>query len=85
MDAARSSLGHHVDSTDIEDVAGTARILLRFTVPASNAVGEDMAAQAAAQRARDGVDVVAGTGRERLLRRHHGSWLGVRVRPDSQG
>lgn len=78
MEAARASLGHHMDATDITVVAGTPRILLRFTVPASSAAGEDLAAHAASLRTRAGVDAVATTGRERLLRRSRGSWLAVR-------
>ncbi len=77
MEAARSSLGRHVDATDIAIVAGTPRILLRFTVPAASAVEEDAAAWSAVRDARAGVEVVAGTGRIRLLRRRRGSWLVV--------
>ncbi len=84
MEFARSSLGHHVDATDITVVDGSPRILLRFTVPASNAAGEDMAAHAASLRTREGVELVAGTGRDRLLRRHRGSWLAVRRRGEPQ-
>jgi hypothetical protein len=77
MDAAVSSLGHHVDATDITVVAGTARILLRFTVPPSSAYEEDSAALTASQRSREAVEHVATTGRYRLLRRFHGRWLAL--------
>ena len=58
MEAAQSSLGHHVDATDITVIDGTARILIRFTVPASSAAREDTAAQ------------VAGTVKRKIGRAH---------------
>lgn len=79
MEAARSSLGHHVDATDIAVVGGTPRILLRFTVPASSSSEEDAAARQAVRDTRKGVDLVASTGRDRLLRRRRGSWLALGV------
>jgi len=75
MEAALSSLGHHVDATDITVIDGTARILLRFTVPACSAAKEDTAAQAAARHTREAVEHIASTGRHRLVRRRRGSWL----------
>ena len=75
MEAALSSLGHHVDATDITVIDGTARILVRFTVPASSAAGEDTAAQVAARHTREAVEHIASTGRHRLVRRRRGSWL----------
>jgi hypothetical protein len=77
MEAAVSSVGHHVDATDIKLVAGTPRIVLRFTVPASSEAGEDTAARAAAHNAREAVEHVASTGRNHLLRRRRGSWLAL--------
>lgn len=77
MEAAQSSLGHHVDATDIALVGGTPRILLRFTVPASSAAEENAAARLAAHHAHEAVDIVAGTGRSWLLRRRRGSWLAL--------
>jgi hypothetical protein len=77
MEAAQSSLGHHVDSTDIALVAGTPRIRLRFTVPASSAVEENTAARLAAHDAREAVEHVASTGRSHLLRRRRGAWLAL--------
>jgi hypothetical protein len=77
MEAARVSLGHQVEATDIALVAGTPRILLRFTVPASSAVEENASARLAAHHAREAVEVVAGTGRSWLLRRRRGSWLAL--------
>jgi hypothetical protein len=77
MDAAQSSLGHHVDATDIALVGGTPRIILRFTVPASSASEENTAARLAADNARQAVEVVAITGRSQLLRRRRGSWLAI--------
>lgn len=76
MEAALASLlVEHVDATDIQVVDGTARILVRFTVPASSDAEEGEAAQAAARHAREAVEHIASTGRSRLLRRHRGSWL----------
>ena len=75
MEAALSSLGHHVDATDITVIDGTARILLRFTVPACSAAKEDTAAQEAARHTREAVEHIASTGRHRLVRRRRGSWL----------
>jgi hypothetical protein len=77
MDAAQSSLGHHVDATDIALVRGTPRILLRFTVPASSAAEEDAAARLAAHHAHVAVEGIASTGRSHLLRRRRGSWLAL--------
>ena len=77
MEAAVSSLGHHVDATDITLVGGTPRIVLRFTVPASSSVEEDAAAQVAVRNTRDAVIHIAATGRHRLLRRRRGSWLAL--------
>lgn len=75
MAAARSSLGHHVDATDVAVTNGTARVLIRFTVPASSAGEEDVAARLAVRDARDAVEQVATTGRAQLLRSYRGSWL----------
>ena len=77
MEAALSSLGHHVDATDITVIDGTPRILVRFTVPASSAAGEDTAAQVAARHTREAVEPIASTGGHRLLRRRRGSWLAL--------
>jgi len=77
MEAALSSLGHHVDATDITVIDGTARILVRFTVPASSAAGEDTTAQVAARHTCEAVEPIASTGRHRLLRRRRGSWLAL--------
>lgn len=77
MEAAQSSLGHHVDATDIALVGGRPRILLRFTVPASSAGEENAAARLAAHDARVAVELIASTGRGQLLRRRRGSWLAV--------
>jgi hypothetical protein len=77
METAVSSLGHHVDATDITVVAGTPRIVLRFSVPASSAAEEDTAARMAVRSTREAVVQVADTGRHRLLRRRRGSWLAI--------
>ena len=78
MEAALSSLGtHHVDAADITVIDGTPRILVRFTVPASSAAGEDTAAQVAARHTREAVEPIASTGGHRLLRRRRGSWLAL--------
>jgi len=77
MDAAVSGLGFHVDATDIAVVAGTPRILVRFTVPASSSYEEDSAARTASRQSREAVEEVATTGRWRLLRRYHGTWLAL--------
>ena len=77
MEAALSSLGHHVDATDITVIDGTVRILVRFTVPASSAAEEDTAAQVATCHTREAVEHIASTGRHRLLRRRRGSWLAL--------
>ena len=76
MDAAIASLdGWHVDATDIAVIAGTPRILLRFTVPESSDAEENQAARLAAVGTRDAVDEVAGTGQLWVLRRRDGRWL----------
>ena len=78
MEAALSSFGtHHVDAADITVIDGTARILVRFTVPASGVAGEDSAAQVAVRHTREAVEHIASTGRHRLLRRRRGSWLAL--------
>lgn len=77
MDAATSALGHHVDATDITVVAGTPRILVRFTVPASSGYEEDAEARTASRASREAVERVATTGRHRLLRRYRGTWLAL--------
>ncbi len=77
MDAAVSALGHHIDATDITVVAGTPRILVRFTVPASSGYDEDAAARTASRASREAVDTVATTGRYRLLRRYRGTWVAL--------
>ena len=75
MDAAVASLGFHIDATDITVVAGVPRIQLRFTVPPSSSYEEDSAARTASCQSRKAVEDVATTGRWRLLRRYHGTWL----------
>jgi hypothetical protein len=77
MDAAVSALGFHIDATDITVVAGTPRIQLRFTVPPSSSYEEDSAARTASRQSREAVEDVATTGRYRLLRRYHGTWLAL--------
>ena len=77
MNAVLSSLEHHIDATDITVIDGTPRILVRFTVPASSAAGEDTAAQVAVRHTREAVQHIASTGGHRLLRRRRGSWLAL--------
>jgi hypothetical protein len=62
MEAVLSSLEHHIDATDITVIDGTPRILVRFTVPASSAAGEDTAAQVAVRHTREAVQHIASTG-----------------------
>ncbi|HEX2858059.1 MAG TPA: hypothetical protein VHO26_11390 [Propionibacteriaceae bacterium] len=77
MDAAVGSCGHHVDATEVVVISGTARIRIRFSVPASSGTEEDAEARAAVVEMRRAVDRVADTGRQRLLRRRQGRWLPV--------
>ena len=70
--------GHHIDGHDLDVVAGTPRLYVRFVVPASNDADEDAAAFTAADTARKAVDRVATPGRLWVLRRQRGAWVPAR-------
>lgn len=70
--------GHHLDGHDLDVVAGTPRLYVRFVVPDSNDAEEDAVAFIAADTARKAVDAVAVPGRLWVLRRRKGAWLPAR-------
>lgn len=70
--------GLHVDAHDLDVVAGTARLYVRFVVPESNDSEEDADAFVIADAARKAVDAVAVPGRVWVLRRERGTWLPAR-------
>lgn len=76
LDAAvtRITATHHVDARDLDVVAGTARLQLRFTVPPSSQTEEDAEARALAHATADAVGAVAFVGRRWLWRRDRGRW-----------
>ncbi|MEL4356906.1 MULTISPECIES: hypothetical protein [unclassified Luteococcus] len=67
----------HVDDRQVDVVAGTARITVRFTVPDSSDDEEVQLALMATEAAREAVDQVARIGRHWVLRRAGGRWLPV--------
>lgn len=75
--AAVADLGLHVDDRQVDVVAGTARITVRFTVPDSGDAEEVATARDATDAAHAAVEKVAVTGRRWLLRRRGGRWLPV--------
>lgn len=72
------ALGHHVDTHDLDIVAGTPRLYVRFAVPDSNDAEEDAVAFLLADAARKATDAVAVPGRLWVLRRRKGAWLPAR-------
>lgn len=77
MDTAEAVLGsiYRVEAKDLEVVARTPRIVLRFTVPESSWDAERAAAVTAGGQMRDAVREVAQTGRLDVLRRVRGRWV----------
>ncbi|WP_420174941.1 hypothetical protein [Luteococcus sp. OSA5] len=67
----------HVDDRQVDVVAGTARITVRFTVPDSSDKEEQELAQMATAAAHEAVDRIAVIGRYWILRRAGGRWLPV--------
>lgn len=67
----------HVDDRQVDVVAGTARITVRFTVPDSGDDEELELADRATATARKAVEQVAVTGRHWTLRRHRGRWVPI--------
>ncbi|MEL4505978.1 hypothetical protein AAEX63_13830 [Luteococcus sp. H138] len=67
----------HVDDRQVDVVAGTPRITVRFTVPDSSDAEEVQLASMATEAAREAVDQVAMVGRYWVLRRLGGRWLPV--------
>lgn len=76
LDAAVATVGEqfHVDDRQVDVVAGTARITVRFTVPDSGPDEERQLAHDAAGDAHRAVEEVAVVGRRWLLRRDGGRW-----------
>lgn len=77
MTTARSALAamFTVESTDIQMVVRTARIVLRYTVEATSDEEEQMLAVLGARRMRATVAHVATTGTLEVFRRQGGRWL----------
>ncbi|GAB2470061.1 hypothetical protein GCM10027030_00960 [Luteococcus sediminum] len=77
MDGAVSAISEnfHVDDRQIDVVAQTPRIRVRFTVPDSSDAEETELAVMAAEAATEAVEQVAVTGRRWVLRRQGGRWL----------
>lgn len=67
----------HVDDRQVDVVAGTPRITVRFTVPDSSDSEEVELALMATAAAHEAVDRVAVIGRQWVLRRQGGRWLPV--------
>jgi hypothetical protein len=79
MSAAAEALGtrHHVESNQLDIVAGIPRISLRFMVPAGEYQSENSEARTSAAMMRDAVERVAVTGSLYVLRRTRGKWAPV--------
>ncbi|MBT2515304.1 hypothetical protein [Arthrobacter sp. ISL-30] len=79
MSAAVEALGtrHHVESNQLDIVAGIPQICLRFMVPAGEYQGENSEARTSAAMMRDAVERVAVTGSLYVLRRTRGKWAPV--------
>lgn len=79
MDGAVAAIGEnfHVDDRQVDVVAGTPRVTVRFTVPDSSDAEEAELARMATLAAREAVDLVALPGRFWTLRRQGGRWLPV--------
>lgn len=79
MDQAVAAVGEnfHVDDRQIDVIAGTARVTVRFTVPDSSDEEEAGLALMATTAALEAVDRVALVGRHWTLRRQGGRWLPV--------
>lgn len=78
LDAAVGSVasaGLHVDDRQVDVVAGTPRITVRFTVPDSGPEEERSHALETAAEARQAVERVAVVGRWWVLRRLGGRWV----------
>lgn len=77
MDGAVAAIGEnfHVDDRQIDVVAHTPRITVRYTVPDSSDTEEAELAVMAADAATEAVERVAVTGRRWVLRRQGGRWL----------
>lgn len=67
----------HVDDQQVDVVAGSPRITVRFTVPDSSDAEEVSLATLACAAAHEAVDRVAVLGRQWILRRSGGRWLPV--------
>lgn len=76
LEYVRSS-GYHVDGHDLDVVAGTARLSVRFVVPDENNARENARALTVADSARQAVTDVALPGRVWVLRRQRGRWVPV--------
>ncbi len=79
LDTASASIGatHHVDERDLDVVAGTARISVRFAVPDSSTWDEVADAREVADRCLADVATVAVPGRHWLLGRSGTRWFPV--------
>lgn len=77
LDSAVAAIGEnfHVDDRQVDVVAGTARITVRFTVPDASADEERVLAGMAKRAAHEAVDRVAVIGRSWTLLRQGGRWL----------
>lgn len=79
LDSAVAAIAEnfHVDDRQVDVVAGTARITVRFTVPDTGDDEELELAGMATAAAQEAVEQVAVTGRHWTLRRHGGRWVPV--------
>ncbi|MDJ0311696.1 hypothetical protein [Arthrobacter sp. H35-D1] len=77
MDMAVSAVGaaHVVEANQLDIVAGTPRITVRFMVEASEYDAENQQARNAAVSMAHGVNTVANTGALGTFRRSAGKWL----------
>lgn len=79
LDGAVEAIGEnfHVDDRQVDVVAGSPRITVRFTVPDSSDAEEVQLALMATAAAHEAVDRVALIGRRWVLRRAGGRWIPV--------
>ncbi|MET4002113.1 MULTISPECIES: hypothetical protein [Arthrobacter] len=79
MDMAVAAVGaaHVVEANQLDIVAGTPRITVRFMVEASEHDAENQFARNAAVSMAHGVNTVASSGALRTYRRQTGKWLAI--------
>ena len=79
LNGAVAAIGEnfHVDDRQIDVIAGTPRVTVRYTVPDSSDAEEIALALMARDAAHEAIDAVAVAGRDWTLRRVGGRWIPV--------